>query len=52
MNLFFETTTGTLYDVSRLVLSPIVTRPAAQQQYIVWVGGDGPTHYVVTPNLC
>ena len=32
-------------------LSPIVTRPAAQQQYRVsWGGvGGGPGHYVVTP---
>jgi hypothetical protein len=38
--------------VSRLVLSPIVTRPAAQQQHRVswWNGGgSGPGHYVVTP---
>ena len=41
-----------VYVVSRLVLSPIVTRPAAQQQHKVsWVGGwvGGPSHYVVTP---
>ena len=43
-----------LYDVGRLVLSPIVTRPAAQQQLRVsWGGGVGwwgrPCHYVVTP---
>ena len=40
------------YDGSRLVLSPIVTRPAAKQQHRVLVVGGGPTHYVVTPNLC
>ena len=46
-----------LYVVSRLLLSPIVTRPAAQQQHRVswWMGwggvgwGGGPGHYVVTP---
>jgi hypothetical protein len=38
-----------------VVLSPIVTQPAAQQQHRVsWGGGGvglggGPTHYVVTP---
>ena len=47
------TFTVALYVVSRLVLSPIVTRPAAQQHHRVswgggWVGG-GPGHYVVTP---
>ena len=36
-----------LYVVSRLVLSSIVTRPAAQQQHRVSWGGPG--HYVVTP---
>ena len=47
-----------LYDVGRLVLSPIVTRPAAQPQLRVClvVGGGGggwvPTHYHVTPNSC
>ena len=40
--------------MSRLVLSPIVTRPAAQRQHRVsLVGGvglgGGPGHYVVTP---
>ena len=46
------TFTVALYVVSRLVLSPIVTQPAAQQQHRVsWVGGGwgGPGHYVVTP---
>ena len=42
-----------LYVVRRLVLSPIVTQPAAQQQHRVsWGGGvgwGGPGHYVVTP---
>ena len=44
-----------LYVVNRLILSPIVTRPAAQQQHRVsWVvvggvGWGGPGHYVVTP---
>ena len=43
-----------LYIVSRLVLSPNVTRPAAQQQHRVswgvgWGGVGGPGHYVVTP---
>ena len=41
-----------LYVVRRLVLSPIVTRPAAQQQHRVsWVvgGWGGSGHYVVTP---
>ena len=36
------------YVVSRLVLSPIVTQPAAQQQHRV-CGWCGPGHYVVTP---
>ena len=37
-----------LYVVSRLVLSQIVTRPAAQQLHGVgWWGGPG--HYIVTP---
>ena len=49
---FKKTTAATLYDVSKLVLSPIVTRPAAQQQHRVWVVGGGPTHYVVFPNSC
>ena len=31
MGLFFKMTTGDLYDVSRLMLSPIVTRHAALQ---------------------
>ena len=36
--------------MSSLVLSPIVTRPAAQQQHRVsWVVVGGPSHYVVTP---
>ena len=36
-----------------MVLSPIVTRPAAQQQHRVsWGGGrGGPGHYVVTSTL-
>jgi hypothetical protein len=47
-----------LYFVSRLVLSPVDTRPAAQQQLRVSWGGwagwwdgvvGGPGHYVVTP---
>ena len=43
MILFFKMTTSDLYG-SRLVLSPIVTRPAAQQQHSVclgWWGGYG-----------
>jgi hypothetical protein len=49
--LVVTTFTVALYDVSRLVLSPIVTRPAAQQQHgVSWVGWwGGPTHYLVTP---
>ena len=46
------TFTVALYVVGRLVLSPIVTRPAAQQQHRVsWWGGGwgGPGHYLVTP---
>ena len=46
------TFTVALYVVSRLVLSPIFTRPAAQQQHRVsWEGvgwWGGPGHYVVT----
>ena len=44
MVLFFKTTTADLYDVSRLVLSPIVTRPAALQlhnnntEFVLWWG--------------
>ena len=50
------TLTVALYALRRLVLSPIVNRPAAQQQHrIQWVGwvvGWGVLgHYVVTPNL-
>ena len=45
MVLFFKTTTSDLYDVSRLMLSPIVTQPAAQQQHrvclVVGFGGWG-----------
>ena len=41
MILFFKTTIATLYGVSRLVLSPIVNRPAAQQQHRVWVVAAG-----------
>ena len=47
-----ETFTVAPYVVSRLVLSPIVTRPAAQQQHRVsWalVVVGGPSHYVVNP---
>ena len=40
-----------MYDVSKLVLSPIITQPSAQQQHRM-VAGGGPTHYVVTPSLC
>ena len=41
--------------VTRFVISPIVTLPAAKQQYRVWLGGSwwwvgGSTHFVVTPN--
>ena len=48
------TNTVALYVVSRLVLSPNVTRPAVQQQHSVsWDGWGGvvggPGHYVVTP---
>ena len=42
MILFFKTTTADLYDVSRLVMSLIVTLSAAQQQHrvcLVVVGG-------------
>ena len=39
MLLFFKMTTATLYVFSRLVLSPSVTQPAAQQQHKIWVGG-------------
>ena len=66
MILFIKRTAATLYDVSKLMLSPIVTWPGAQQQHKVWLGGThvdicgtcldlvvgGPTHYVVTPNSC
>ena len=41
MILLFKTTPSTLYDISRFVLSPNVTRPAAQHQHRVWVGGGG-----------
>ena len=59
MVLFFETTTANLYDVSRLVLSPIVTRPAALQLrnnntehvWWWWVGGFLPI-IRSTPNSC
>ena len=63
MVLFFKTTTADLYDVSRLVLSPIVTQPAALQlhnnntEFVFgglgwWVGsyqlsGSLPTHVEV-----
>ena len=50
MVLFFKTTTAALYDVSRPVLPPIVTRPAALQLHnnnteFVWWGGWLPTNY-------
>ena len=46
MVLFFKTTTADLYDVSRLVLSLIVTRPAALQLHnnnteFIWWDGVG-----------
>ena len=55
----FKTTTSDQYDVSRLVLSQIVTRPAAQQlhnnntEFVWWVvasyqlSGSLPTHVEV-----
>ena len=62
MVLFFKTTTADLYDVSRLVLSPIVTRPAVLQLHnnntefvwwggVGWVGGWLPTNYQVHSQL-
>ena len=56
MFLFFETTTSDQYDVSMLVLSPIVTRPAVLQlhnnntKFVWWWGGWVPNHYTVSPN--
>ena len=38
MILFFKATTADLYNVSRLVLSPIATQPAARQQHRGWLG--------------
>ena len=52
-DLFFKSTSAVLYGVSRLMLPPIVTRSAAQQQHrVCLVGGLGcvPTNYQVTPN--
>ena len=56
MILFYKTTTADLYDVSRLVLSPIVTRPAALQLHnnnteFVWWGGWLLTNYQVHSQL-
>jgi hypothetical protein len=58
--LFFKTTTSDQYDVSRLMLSPIVAQPAVLQlqnnntEFVWWCGvgwgGWLPTHYHVTPN--
>jgi hypothetical protein len=39
--MFFKLHTAHLYDVSRLVFSPIDARLAAQQQYRVCLGGVG-----------
>jgi hypothetical protein len=55
MVLFFKMTNADLYDVSRLVLSPIVTRPVALQLHnnnteFVW-GGWLPTNYQVNSQL-
>ena len=67
MVLFFKTTTADLYDVNRLVVSPIVTRPAALQLHnnnkeFVWGGWVGwvgsyqfscsfPTHVEATTHV-
>ena len=50
-------TTATLYDVSRLVLSPVVTRSAAAQKQhrVIWGGGVGVlpiSRSLATPKLC
>ena len=57
MVLFFKSTTDDLYDVSRLVLSPIVTGPAALQlhnnntEFVCWWGGWVPTNYQIHSQL-
>ena len=54
---FFKMATDDFYDVSSLVLSQIVTRPAAEQlhnnntEFVWWVGGWLPTNYQVHSQL-
>ena len=40
MILLSKSTTPTRYDVKNLVLSPIATPPAEQQEHRFWVGGE------------